>query len=238
MALFPQGTDVDRNRPHWLHRDYWILRVILEETGRFSSRVGEEGRPVRVLDFGAGDSPYADAFRSKGAEFLRADLGSVEPGVLSIASDGRVPLEDGTVDYLISTQVLEHVLDPQAYLKEALRLLRPGGEMFLSTHGSFLLHPHPIDLRRWTIDGLEHELRLAGFGDVSVHPRIGVLAAATHSRSIVVGGALRRSIATRWLRGPWYLLANLRMMIEDKITPASIMSANPEILVSISRKPA
>ena len=66
-------------------------------------------------------------------------------------------------DCVLSSQVLEHVTDPQRYLTEARRLLKPGGSLIVSTHGIWPYHPDPTDFWRWTADGLQAEIRTAGF---------------------------------------------------------------------------
>ena len=43
------------------------------------------------------------------------------------------------------------------------RVLRPGGRMLLSTHGIMPWHPDPIDLWRWTSEGLQREISQHGF---------------------------------------------------------------------------
>lgn len=44
-----------------------------------------------------------------------------------------LPFPPGSVDYLTCFETLEHVLDPMHLLIEANRVLRPGGEIFLTT---------------------------------------------------------------------------------------------------------
>jgi SAM-dependent methyltransferase len=44
-----------------------------------------------------------------------------------IGQDGRWPLGDGSVDLAVSDFVLEHVTEPEAFVKELGRVLRPGG---------------------------------------------------------------------------------------------------------------
>jgi SAM-dependent methyltransferase len=64
---------------------------------------------------------------------------------------------------VLSTQVLEHVPDTAAYLRETRRVLKPGGRLVLTTHGIWQDHPGPLDLRRWTLDGLARDVAACGF---------------------------------------------------------------------------
>ncbi len=51
-----------------------------------------------------------------------------------VASADAVPaIEDGSLDAVISTMVMEHVPDERAYLAEIRRLLRPGGRAYVTT---------------------------------------------------------------------------------------------------------
>jgi SAM-dependent methyltransferase len=237
---FGQGNDVDRARPHFFHRDYWPLRLIGEAVANFWREHATELRGKRVLDFGSGESPYAHFATDAGAELIAADIDVDPADARAVAIDlatGRVDLPDASVDAVVSTQVLEHVVDVQAYLREAVRVLRPGGPMFCSTHGAFILHRHPTDLRRWTIDGLRHELELAGLTVARVEPKLGILAMSTHLRSIAIGGITRRVPLTGWLRPIIYGLFNARMAVEDWLTPRSVMDAHPELLIATARKP-
>ncbi len=57
-----------------------------------------------------------------------------------INSPGEImPFEDNTFDVVYSTNVLEHVKDPQAVLKESVRVLKPGGilQFVVPNYGSF-----------------------------------------------------------------------------------------------------
>lgn len=115
----------------------------------------------RVLDFGCADRPYTDWF-PPGVDVVGADLPGNDLASIVIRPDGTVPCPDGSFDAVLSTQVLEHVGDPVTYLRECERLLRPGGRMLLSTHGIFYFHPDPLDLWRWTCQGLERVVTDAG----------------------------------------------------------------------------
>ena len=233
---FAQGFFVDRDRPHIFHRDYWILRALRDSIRDFLRDHAAELRGKTALDFGAGDSPYEPAFAAAGITLLRADIEQLRPDTLLIdANTGRVPLDDGSVDAVISTQVLEHLADPPAYLAEAARLLKPNGLLYLTTHGAFVRHGHPRDYRRWMIEGLQHELESAGFVVEKIEPKIGILATSTHLRSILFGALTRRIPGTGWLRPIIYFCFNIRMAVEDFITPKSAMDFQPELLIASAR---
>jgi SAM-dependent methyltransferase len=229
---------VDRDHPHIFHKDYWSLRAIRHAIVEFTQQYGAELKGQRALDFGAGDSPYIAHFNALHCELLRADLKSVDPKVLRIGPDGHVPVKDGSLAAVISTQVLEHVPDVQAYLREVLRMLRSGGVFLLTTHGTWPYHPNPTDMRRWTVDGLRYECETAGFNVEKVITAVGVLACATHLRARAVGTMLQGVPVLEWLRPLVYFLANLRMGIEDLITPRSAMKRSPEQVMLFARKPA
>lgn len=235
---FGQGNEVNRARPHFFHRDYWPLKVIQQQVSRFLHEHADALRGKRALDLGAGESPYVESAQAVGCELIAADISPESPGVIPIdPQTGRVSMDDAAVDAILSTQVLEHVADVQAYLREAHRLLKPGGLLLCSTHGAFILHRHPTDFRRWTTDGLRWELERAGFIVDRVEPRLGILATSTHLRSIAIGGITRRVPLTGWLRPIIYGLFNARLAIEEWLTPSSAMDSHPELLFATARKP-
>lgn len=54
----------------------------------------------------------------------------------------KVPLEDNCADVVYSLEVLEHVWDPETVLKEMIRVLKPGGLLFVTTPHGFSLDLH------------------------------------------------------------------------------------------------
>jgi SAM-dependent methyltransferase len=152
--------DRSRTPPRW-HRFAYILRAL---PARIELLVREHDLAAapRVLDYGCADMPYRRLF-APGTDYVCADLPGNRAATVAIAADGTVPVEDASFDLVLSTQVLEHVVDPALYLRECFRLVRPGGRLLLSTHGIMAYHPDPVDLWRWTCAGLDRAVRDAGF---------------------------------------------------------------------------
>jgi SAM-dependent methyltransferase len=115
---------------------------------------------LRVLDYGCGSSPYQGLWPK--SEYIRADY-MPSPGVTHILEEtGTVPEPDASFDMVLSTQVMEHVRDPEIYLREVARLLKPGGKFICTTHGTFHDHGCPWDFQRWTLDGLCRDVERVG----------------------------------------------------------------------------
>jgi glycosyltransferase involved in cell wall biosynthesis len=87
------------------------------------------------------------------------DLPGNQLSALHFAADGRVPAPDRSAEVVFTSQLLEHVPDPRAYLQEARPLLREQGLLVLSTHGRWRYHPDPNDYWWWTRDGSVELLR-------------------------------------------------------------------------------
>ena len=61
-----------------------------------------------------------------------------------------IPVEDGRYEMVLCTQVLEHTPEPRAVLGELCRVLKPGGELWLSTPLYYPEHEPPYDFFRYT----------------------------------------------------------------------------------------
>jgi SAM-dependent methyltransferase len=193
-------------------------------------------RPT-VADFGCGDRPYESLFTQAGCRYIACDLEG--PVDVQIIPGQPLPLDDASVDAVVSFQVLEHVWDIDWYLRESLRILKPGGWLLLSTHGTWLYHPHPTDFRRWTRPGLEDEIQARGFLRQKTLFDVGPLAWTLMIRLIAYREALSKiPILGPILFLPLALLINLRAKLEDALTPEAIRSTNASVYVTLSRKPA
>lgn len=146
----------------------------------------------RLLDIGCGEKPYEPLFTPYATSYVGVD--PVENPRAEIRSAAEsLPLEDGSADVTICIQVLEHVDDPAAVLRELHRVTGPGGRVLLSTHGVMVYHPAPVDLWRWTHEGLERLFANAGAWDsVRVTPASGTTACLAMLSSIYIDHVFRR----------------------------------------------
>jgi len=106
-----------------------------------------DGKPTRVLDIGAGTGRQAARLQALGYAVTALDLPSSSYAMARefpvIDYDGHsLPLGDGAIDVVFSSNVLEHVADIDGLLAETRRVLAPGG---LAVH----LLPTPA-WRCWT----------------------------------------------------------------------------------------
>jgi len=160
--------ETDPNRRHRLFARFGepraaVVRGLTDSVLRFVLSEWKTLQDALVLDYGCGIIPYKKIFELAGAKILGADIGENPYAQIRIPENGFLPLENGSLDYVVSFQVLEHVRVPQDYLREAARLLKPNGRLFLTTHGIWPYHPTPGDFHRWTIAGLSAEVEQAGF---------------------------------------------------------------------------
>lgn len=93
------------------------------------------------LEVGCARGTVSHFLRSAGGKWVHADtdrsnvLGSmtlVKSGVLQIPPN-ILPFPDATFDVIVSLDYLEHVRDDQAALNELRRVLKPGGQLLIST---------------------------------------------------------------------------------------------------------
>lgn len=129
---------------------------------------------ARVIDIGAGDAPYRELFSEQ--EYLTLDHEQTphSGNVDILGSADAIPAADADFDAVLCTQVLEHVPDPLAALREFHRVLRPGGRLIATVPFAWEEHELPHDYFRYTRAGMESLLARAGFTDVAVRPRTDV----------------------------------------------------------------
>ena len=139
-----------------LSRDYLSMQPLIA----WLRDVAAPASRGTLLDIGCGNKPYESLFSAHVVRHLGADIAQNSAGTVDyVVPPGEpLPLEEESVDTVLSTQVLEHVAEPDAYLAEAARVLRTGGLLILTCPGHYMLHEEPHDYYRYTRYGLEYLL--------------------------------------------------------------------------------
>jgi SAM-dependent methyltransferase len=226
-----------RLHPRLWDYNYYAMRLIAASFRDFIHQYVPPGSGARVIDFGCGTRPYEPLFAGRAREYLGVDVGPNPQAGIRLHPGEPVPLPDGSADVVLSAQVLEHVVDVGAYLAECRRLLKPGGWLLLSTHGFWLYHPYPTDVRRWTCWGLAHEIEQHSFQVEGRRGCLGPLAYTTQVRLQMVRGALHQlGRFTQPLVGVVSAWSQLLMMLEDRITPGSVREQNSAFYVVAARR--
>jgi SAM-dependent methyltransferase len=145
------------------------------------------GRVEHALDVGCGDGRLTAELDA--GELTAADVSAVAlerargrlPGatLVELDPDAPFPLEDSAFDLVLCAETVEHVRDLQLFLSEVRRVLRPGGELALTTPASPTLarpeDPLSPHLRRFTRRSLGRVLEELGFDVRTLRRRSGTL---------------------------------------------------------------
>jgi len=121
-----------------------------------------------VLDAGAGPCPYKHFF--KHCKYESTDVVDNYNCLDFVCSLANIPRKDYAYDSVLSTEVLEHVEDPQKVIDEFYRILKKGGKLFLTTPQSWRIHQAPHNYFYFTYYGLKSLLKKAGFSKYKITP--------------------------------------------------------------------
>jgi SAM-dependent methyltransferase len=155
---------------HW-----WFAgrrRIIASFVEKICRELGRE-RP-RILDVGCGTGANLELLAGFGeAEGVDVSVDALSfcraRGLLNVRQGAaeKLPYEDGSFDLVTALDVVEHLDDDTAGLKEMRRVLRPGGRALLFVPAFMFLWGVQDDIshhrRRYTLAGLREVVRGAGF---------------------------------------------------------------------------
>ena len=115
------------------------------------------GNECKILDFGGTNIKNAGTYyelvdTNKKIKYYGVDL-QAGPGVSIVLDDPyKVPLEDNYADVVISGQMFEHCEFFWLSFLEMVRVVKPGGYIFLIAPMSGTVHRYPVDCWRFFPD--------------------------------------------------------------------------------------
>jgi SAM-dependent methyltransferase len=223
----------DRREPSLGDSAYLITREITQSLLSARNRYLRPG--IRILDVGCGMQPYYPLFGELAAAY---DGHDIEPGPLVkyVSPAEALEISDGVYDLVLCTQVLEHVRYPAKALEEFGRILAPGGYVFLTTHGVYPFHPHPVDYWRWTQQGLE-----AIFEDA---PALELVELVPHGGScsalaVMLNTPIReatKALGVKFVGAPLIALVNLFAGAADRVLPERARAAMVPNFLAVGRR--
>lgn len=144
-----------------------VRRYATPETGRDVYKKLLDRWPAWVESGRFRPRPTADAWHERAARILEPDGRfpiANGPIAYEITRGDRLPLADGSVDFVYSCSVLEHVRDLPALYADLARVVRPGGGMGHIIDLRDHHRPEPFDFLRYS-DGMWNRMsgRSAGY---------------------------------------------------------------------------
>jgi len=128
---------------------------------RLFCRLGLNKVNGRVLDIGGFDGYWVASLQCE-SYLVDVHPEPIYPGVRYLRADGmRLPFRDAVFDVVFGFDVIEHVPDERQLFNEALRVLRPGGRLILTTP-NLTVQVFPKVLQPWVNKRWGHN-RVPGF---------------------------------------------------------------------------
>ena len=152
-------------RPGWLGvlvNPFYFTR---HEIHRHISRLAPSLKG-KILDIGCGEKPYRALFQNV-TDYIGMEFDTLDNRNRSAAdifyTGGEFPFPDNSFESAIATEVLEHIFNPDQFLGEINRVLKPGGKLLLTCPFVWDEHSQPLDYARYSSFGLTHLIQKHGF---------------------------------------------------------------------------
>ena len=162
-----------------------------------------------VLDIGGGHrATYLDFIHLPAAErFIVIDI-QLTPGVDVLGSVTNMPFRSESIDTILCFNLLEHVFEHEAALREMHRVMKPGAVIYGWVPFLIEVHGDPHDYFRYTDAALHRLLAKSGFESIDIRYSGGAFLSAfdlvrPYIRGYFVGRIVRTAGAALALSTTW-----------------------------------
>jgi SAM-dependent methyltransferase len=176
--------------------------------------------------------PYRTILEPLVNQYIGVDLAINPKATHLINFDSKTTLPDNYADIVLSNQVLEHVDSPQGYLQEAMRILKPGGYILLTTHGYWYYHPTPNDYWRWTSAGLKKIVEQERF---QINSFVGIMGLAPSGLQLLQDAILLK--LPKILTPPFALFMQTLIRLFDQLHSSEQRNRDASLYVVLAHKP-
>ncbi len=135
-----------------------------------------------LLDVGCGEKPFLYVFKDKIKDYIGIDMPStlhLNEDIDVFSSADYIAFKDRSFDTILTTSVLEHVIEPQKMFNEMYRVLKKDSYLILTTPCYYGLHEQPNDYFRYTKYSLRRIAEKSGFKVIYIKPVGGMLTIVT-----------------------------------------------------------
>jgi len=152
--------------PTYRARQRWVLQTL--------DRIGRAAEIRRLINVGCGEGDIDGEFRRRSghltacdlnegdvahARFLNADVERID---YCVADAQQLPFDDAGFDIACCLEVIEHVADPCACLRELARIVRAGGHVLLTCPSARF--PLTYDPLNWVLSRVGTHIGVGAFG--------------------------------------------------------------------------
>jgi 2-polyprenyl-3-methyl-5-hydroxy-6-metoxy-1,4-benzoquinol methylase len=99
-----------------------------------------------ALDIGCRDGYWTKQLEKKGYKVTSVDIDPKYPGAATLDVNDGLPYKANSFDAIWCSEVIEHLYNPEASIKDMLRCLKPGGTIALTTPNSYMWVWRPLYL--------------------------------------------------------------------------------------------
>lgn len=144
---FPRPYDIDTVE----FTDNWYDEAVRQ--GQAVLQRFPDLRGLRVLELGCGHGGMLGALKGRGADAVgvdvdehRVDYALSRGHTSQVADAANLPFPDSSFDAIVTADTIEHIHDLRGALREAYRVLKPGGHLYAVWGPSWLTYngPHLI----------------------------------------------------------------------------------------------